>query len=699
MLADLNLGRIRRLPIILAAESSECGLACLTMVANYWGHKFDLNGLRQRFQLSIAGATLRSIMDQANGLSLSTRALRVELESLTKVKLPAILHWDLNHFVVLKKIDKKFAVIHDPALGRRRMPISEFSEHFTGVALELTPSKEFQAQVAVAPTKIQDLWSHTQGFWGALGQILVLSIALQVVVFAAPFQMQLVVDEAISRNDLSLLTVLAFGFGTLIIIQSSIEALRSWTISAAGHMVSFQLVGNIVRHLIRLTSDWYEKRHVGDILSRVQSTQPIQDAITRGAIAGIIDGAMGLIAGIVLFLYSPILAFVVLGALLLSLMLSLSLYPVMRSRLQESIIASAKEQSFLMESIRASTTIKIMGREAEREASWRNLFADTINATFSAGKFQIGLKFGQTILYGLQSTIVIFLASRMILNNEGFSVGMLFAFMSFRSTFTDRISALIDQLIQFRLLSLHLDRLGDIVQATSESTEVRALAAPPAGKIELRAIKFRYGAADRLVLDNLDLRIEAGEFIAISGPSGSGKSTLCKLILGLYPPTEGTILLDGLAASDDLWRAWRQHVGVVAQDDRLVSGSIADNIAFFDPDMSMEMVQAAAIAARVHDDIIRMPMQYLSLVGDMGSTLSGGQRQRVLLARALYRQPRILVLDEGTANLDPETEAEITELIVSLPITRVIIAHRPALINAASRHFVVDLTGIREVDG
>jgi len=684
-LQELNLFRRRRLPVVIGVEAAECGLASLTMIARYWGHDIDLNGLRQRFSLSLSGATLRSIMDQADALGLAPRALRVELSALSKVKLPAILHWDLNHFVVLKEVTKRKIVVHDPALGRREFGWKEFSNHFTGVALELTPAKGFKRIEARAPTRIQDLWSDAKGVWGALGHVLVLTVALQVVVFAAPFQLQLVVDEAIFRADRDLLTVLALGFGGLVLIQALVEAVRAWILSAVGHMLSFQLVGNLVRHLLRLPASYFEKRHVWDILSRIGSSAPIQDAITRGAIAAVIDGVVGLIAGAILFLYSPTLAAVVVAVLLLNLAITLAAYPALRRRMEEDIVATATKQSHLMETVRAATIIKLMGGEAVREATWRNLFANTVNASFSVGKFQIGLGFAQTLLMGLQSVIVIYLAARAILAGDGFSIGMLFAFMSFRQTFSDRINALISQAIQFRLLGLHLDRLGDIVQATPDAADPRPLSTPPQGGLELREVRFRYGAADRLILDGVNLTVQPGDYLAIGGLSGAGKSTLFKLLLGLHAPTEGEVLLDGLPASPELWRAWRQHVGIVSQEDRLLSGTIADNIAFFDPDLDMPLVQAAAIAARVHDDVVRMPMQYLSLVGDMGSALSGGQKQRVLLARALYRDPRILFLDEGTANLDEATETEIADLIGQLPITRIVIAHRPMLIERAQR--------------
>lgn len=684
-LSELNFARRRRLPIIQAAEAAECGLACVAMVARWHGHDVDLNGLRQRFSLSMAGATLRSLMSMGDQLGLSPRALRVELSALGKVATPAILHWDLNHFVVLKSVKRGKATIHDPALGIRTYSLEEFSKHFTGVALELSPAASFQRVTAKAPIRLTSLWSKMVGFWPAFFQILALSLTLQVAAFAMPFQMQLVVDEALMRGDRDLLTVLALGFGALVVVQAVIEALRSWALQVFGHMLSFQMVGNLVRHLMRLPSAWFEKRHVGDILSRIGSASAIQDVLTRGVVAAIIDGLMAVVAVIILWLYSPTLTAVVLIAVLISLGLTLAVFPALRARTEEQIIEGAREQSHIMESVRAAATIKIMGREAERESAWRNLYANVVNASVSVGKFQISLSLMQGIVGGLQGVIVIYLGARTILAGDGFSVGMLIAFLSFRQTFTDRVMGLINQAIQFRFLGLHLERLADIVTAEAETTTASAPQMEVQGAIRLQGVDFQYGSTDRPILSGMDLTIEPGEFVAITGASGGGKSTLLKLMLGLQAPTVGRIELDGHSVTPELWRAWRDKVGVVAQDDKLLSGTIADNIAFFDPDLDMVRVQHAAMAAQVHDDIARMPMQYLSLVGDMGSTLSGGQRQRVLLARALYRQPQVLVLDEGTANLDVQTEEVIAGLIAQLPITRIVVAHRPALLQRAQR--------------
>jgi len=696
MLDELNFTRIKRLPIIMQTEATECGLACLTMIARFHGHNVDLNGLRARYPVSLKGVSLETLIDLSGQLYLGSRALRLDLEELDKLQVPAILHWDLNHFVVLKKVSGDKVIIHDPARGERKMRRSEVSEHFTGVALELTPTREFKKQEARKIMRLTDLWGKLVGLKRAILQTLVLSVILQIIVLATPFYLQLVVDEAVVKYDLKLLLVLALGFGALAIINNVTMMMRSWTILYFGHQMSFQMVANIFRHLIHLPTSYFEKRHVGDIMSRIGSTGPIQTALTKSVVAALIDGLMAIITGIVIFVYSPLLGAIVLASVVLLLLVTVIYYPFLRQRQEEAIITDAKKESHVIESIRAATTIKLFSAQDQRVASWRNLFADTINANVSYGKYQIFLTTLQGLITGIQTVVVVYFGARLILDQETvFTIGMLFAFMSYRQNFTQSMTSLLGKFIEFRLLNLHLERIADIAQSEAEHKSVDIVSseqdvAGPA-RIEFRNVRFRYSANDPWVLDGINLIVEPGEFISLTGASGGGKTTLLKLMLGLYMPTEGQILINGHPMTEDTRMGWRRNIGVVMQDDQLLTGSIAENISFFDPQMDMQRVYQAAAVAHIHDEIMAMPMNYLSLIGDMGSSLSGGQKQRVLLARAIYKQPKTLFLDEGTANIDEVTEKLIVDIIAKSDLTRIVVAHRPEFIKRADR--VVTLAG------
>ena len=676
----------KTLPVILQTEMTECGLACIAMIGQYHGHDIDLNVLRKRHLISMTGASLKSIMAIAGNLQLAARPLKVDLDQLEKLQLPAILHWDLNHYVVLKSVKGDKVQIVDPGIGLRNLKLSQVSDHFTGIALELTPTAEFSPIEARLKPHLSLLWSRLVGLKRAIFQTLTLSIILQIIVLSAPFYLQLVVDGALAQNDYGLLKALALGFGGLMILRAVSEAVRSWAILIYGNQMSLQMVGNVFRHLIRLPVSYFEKRHVGDIISRMSSSVPIQEALTQSIVAVLIDGVMAILMLIILYLYSPLLGTIILISVTLLALSTLLIYPHLRRTQEESIYAKAMENTHVIESIRASTTVKLFGREAQREAAWRNLYTDFINTNIEYGKFTIWQKFAETLLTGLQIVIVVWAAATMMMDGGNFTLGMLVAFLAYRQYFTDSVTQLLQKGIEFRLLSLHLDRLSDIIFSEEENladADIEPL--DLTGAIELENISFRYSDTDRWIFEDYSLKIEAGSMTTLTGLSGGGKTTLMKLILGLYEPTKGRILIDGRPLSEIGIRRWRQHIGVVMQDDKLLSGTIADNISFFDPEIDMKKVAAAARKAQIHEEIMAIPMHYTSMVGDMGSILSGGQKQRVLLARALYHEPSVLFLDEGTANLDTKTEKIIVDIIAKMPITRIIVAHRPAFIKRSDQ--------------
>lgn len=340
------------------------------------------------------------------------------------------------------------------------------------------------------------------------------------------------------------------------------------------------------------------------------------------------------------------------------------------------------------------TTLRLFGRETLRHALWQTQLTDAVNADVRVARIRIWQSAANTLIFGIENILAIWLAVGFVIDGKGFSVGMVFAYLAYKSQFMEKSAALINQAIAFKMLGLHLERLSDITLSDEDKsfgasadieTEVR-------GKIELRDVFYRYAPSDPLVLDGLNLTIEPGEHIAITGPSGGGKSTLVKLLLGLVEPVAGELLVDGLPLNRFGYKSYREQIGAVLQEDSLFAGTIADNIALFDDAVDMDRLVAAAVAASIHADIIGMPMRYETLVGDMGSTLSGGQKQRLLLARALYRQPKILIMDEGTAHLDVQHEQAVNAAIATLGITRIIIAHRQETIAQAQR-VVVMLAG------
>jgi ATP-binding cassette subfamily B protein RaxB len=679
--------------MVRQAEAAECGLACLAMICSYHGHQIDLNTLRRRYPVSMNGVTLRGLMQVANHLKLLGRPLRFEMEHIRELQLPAILHWDMSHFVVLKSVRRRELVVHDPATGVKTYRFSEASGHVTGVALELAPTEEFLQKDERARLPISVFWGHLAGSKHALLQIFLLSVVLQLLVLAAPFYAQLTMDEVIARGDVDLLLVLALGFGLLMVIKAATTAVRSFILLLVQNILHFHLGARLFRHLIRLPISFFEKRHIGDLLSRFSSLQPIRDLIAEGLISAMIDGIMAAITLAMIFLYSVELAFVTLSAFAFYALLRLSLYRIIRQRTEAMIQAQAQENSTFIESVRAIQSVKLFNRESERESLWLNRYNDVVNANVHLGRAKIGFGTANEFIFGIESIVSLYLAARLALANE-LTVGMIFAFMSYKQNFTEKAVQLVEKALDFRILGLHLDRLSDIALTRLERGHDQPLAYTRRieGGIELRNVHFRYAESEPFVLHDINLRVEPGQFITIMGPSGGGKTTLIKIMLGLLEPSSGEVLIDGVPLFSIGARTYREQVAAVMQEDQLLSGSIADNICFFDADFDQQRMMQCAQLAGIHAEIMTMPMTYNSLVGDMGSSLSGGQKQRVLLARALYRQPRILFMDEGTAHLDLENERYVNDSLRRLLITRINVAHRPDISAGADRVITISNT-------
>lgn len=694
--ALLNFWSKRKLPVIHQTEMTECGLVCLAMIAAYHGYKNSIINLRQRFAISSHGTNLKALMNIANRMHFACRPLRLEIEQLNHLQMPAILHWDLNHFVVLKEVKRSHVIIHDPAMGERKLEMTVLARHFTGVALEVTPTDEFETVEIKQTLKLHQFWSRIVGFKRSMLQVLLLALLLQIFSVISPYYMQTVVDDVLLHNDEDLLLVLALGFGMLLFIQLGTNTLREFVILHLSNRLSFQMAANLFRHLIRLPMEYFYKRHLGDIISRFGSLRYVQNILTTGLITAIVDGILVLITLVVMCFYSIRLTLIVITAAALYIFLRIALYRPLRLLTEEEILAKARLDSHFIETIRAMHTIKLFQRENDRQAQWHNYVADSMNKGIHIAKWNVSYGVANTMLTGLENLLVVYFAALSVMGNM-MSIGMLYAFMSYKDRFTNSVYSLIGKWIELKMLGLHMDRLADIAFTPIEAVddhininleELDKNNTSPAvellqGKIEVRNLEFRYSALDAPVFVNLNFIIEAGETVVITGPSGCGKTTLIKCLMGLLTPTEGEILIDGRP----LFKLahYRSQIAGVMQDDKLMSGTIADNIACFALKVDMGRVHTCARQACIHQEISNLPMQYNTLVGDMGTSLSAGQLQRIMLARALYRGPRILFLDEATSHLDVMNEAAISHHVKQLSITRIIVAHRPETIRSADR--------------
>ncbi len=658
------------------------------MVAGYHGNRVSLAHLRQRFGMSLKGASLKTVMGIATAMHLVPRPVKLDLDHLSQLKVPCILHWDMKHFVVLRRVSRGMVEIHDPARGLQKLAMKEVSEHFSGVALELSPTAQFEKGDASPPLRLREMMGQVTGLKRSLGQILLLAAALEVFALITPFFMQWVIDFAIVSADHNLLTVLALGFALLAVVQIVIGVVRSYAVLYMATHINLQWVANVFTHLLHLPVSYFEKRHLGDVVSRFGSINTIQRALTTSFVEALVDGVMAVAMLAVMAYYSVLLCTVVVGAIVIYALLRWLSYGSLRRATEDQIVLQAKEQSLFLESVRGVQAIKLFSFESQRTGQWLNAMVDAMNRGISTQKLNIGAQSGNQLLNALENVLVVWLGAGLVLDNQ-FTVGMLTAFISYKTTFAQRVHSLIDKAVELTMLKIQGQRLADIVQ-TEREPDAMGLLTPQDMTLGLKDVWFRYSESDPWILQGINLTIRPGESVAIVGGSGCGKTTLLKLMMGLLTPGKGEVSLGGVSLVALGASGYRPLIGAVMQEDLLLAGTLLENISFFDPQADMQRVATCAQMAAIHADIAAMPMNYNTLVGDMGSSLSGGQKQRVLLARALYKGPQLLFLDEATSHLDSQREGLINEAIKQLPLTRIIVAHRADTIAMAQRVIALD---------
>ncbi|MHC1478995.1 peptidase domain-containing ABC transporter [Frateuria aurantia] len=693
----LQLGLRRRVPQIIQSEAAECGLAALAMICGYHGLHLDLPYLRQHYGLPAQGAHLGQLAQIAHALQLDSRALALELDELKALRCPCILHWDFNHFVVLVGLKGRRLLIHDPAMGRRVIGLEEASRHFTGVALELWPAVQFRPGTHRQRLRLWPLMRQVRGLRPALLKILCLSLVIEAINLLTPVGTQLVMDHVIIARDIGLLTTICLGLLFFTLFRSFVAMIRTWISIVLGAVVDMQWKAGLFEHLLHLPLAYFEKRKLGDIQSRFGSLNTVRSTLSTQVISGIIDTVMSLGLIVMMVLYGGWLSWIVLAFTAVYAALRLATYRPYRQASEEQIIKEARAGSHFMETLYGIATLKALGLTESRSRLWLNLNVDAINARIHITRLDMLFGGINTFVNAIDQIAILWLGARQVIDNH-MTLGMFVAFNAYRGQFSDRAANLVSLAMQLRMLSLHGERLSDIAltDPEPEAPPCQLLRGEDKASLEVRGVSFQYDLATPPVIYRLNLKVQAGESVALTGPSGLGKTTLMKLMCGLLVPTEGRIFINQLDIHKAGINNYRQQIACVLQDDKLFAGSISDNIACFNEDIDREWVVDCARRCHIDAEIMQLPMGYETLISELGGSLSGGQRQRLLLARALYRRPKILFLDEATSHLDLSSEARINQAIAELDITRIIVAHRPSTIASADRVVALDAIATRD---
>ncbi|MCW8114158.1 peptidase domain-containing ABC transporter [Yersinia intermedia] len=686
MIQKVDLGFRHSVPVVHQTESSECGLACLAMICGHYGKNIDLISLRQQFNLSARGATLAGINGIAGQLGMTTRALSLDLGEMGSLKKPCILHWNFNHFVVLVSVRRQRFVIHDPARGRRTVGLAEMSQYFTGVALEIWPGSEFTAETVRNRIRLGRLIRSVQGIKGALIKIFSLSLVIESINLVMPVATQLVMDHAIPAGDRGLLTLICVGLLFFILLRAAVSMVRAWSSLVMATLINVQWKIGLFSHLIHLPLGYFERRKLGDIQSRFGSLDALQATFTTSVVGAMMDGIMVIGVLVMMVLYGGYLTWIVLGFTVVYVLIRLLTYGYYRQLSEESLIRSARASSYFMETLYGIATVKMQGMTERRSAHWLNLEIDTINTGIKVTKMDLFFGGINTFIAACDQAVILWLGASLVIDNQ-MTLGMFVAFGAFRGQFSDRVSSLTSFLLQLRMMSLHNERIADIAlnETDNQKPDRSYVAEMQPFSLEARDLTYRYDSQSPPVFSDLNITVMPGESVAIMGPSGAGKTTLMKVLCGLFEAGSGKVMVDGTDIQQLGINNYHKMIACVMQDDKLFSGSIRENIGGFADDIDELWMIECTRASYIHNTIMKMPMGYETLIGELGEGLSGGQKQRIFIARALYRKPGILFMDEATSHLDKESEEFVNQAIKKMNITRIIIAHRASTIKSADR--------------
>lgn len=687
--------RKARVPYVAQLEAADCGSACLAMVLGYFGNAVPLERTRAVVG-SARGTDALTLTTAASQFGLRGRGVKLDVGDLHHLPRATILHWGLDHFVVLERVRRDGIDILDPAHGRRFIPNDRVRRHFTGVALVFEPVEDF----AATPKGRNKAWRYLGQMFAhraMIARVVVTSIALRVLALALPVLTAMVVDRVVPRGDHQMLAVVAAGIGVVLAFQMLANLIRSHLLIELRTALDSKMTLGFLTHLLSLPYAFFNKRPTGDLMMRVASNTQIRELLTSSLLSTLLDGALAIGYLVLLFLLSPILAALTAGVGFLQILVLLFSRFRYAALAAQDLETQARAQSYLVQMLVGIETLKISGAEDRALEQWANLYVDQLNVSLSRGRLQALLDSLNSLIQAAAPLVLLGVGALLVIDHQ-IGLGTMLATSALATGFLTPLASLVASALSLQMLGSYVARIDDVLSAEPEQVRGSGVTPPKlTGAIELHRVSFRYGPSEPLVVRDVSLAITPGQSIAIVGRSGSGKSTLAALLLGLHKPTEGRIVFDGYDLAELDHRSLRHQLGMVPQSPFMFAGSIRSNITLSDPAMPFDKVIGAARRACIHDDIRAMGMGYDTPVADGGSTLSGGQRQRLALARALIHDPAVLVLDEATSSLDATTEREVNDNLRSLRMTRIVIAHRLSTVVNADRIIVMDEGQIREV--
>jgi ATP-binding cassette subfamily B protein len=684
----------RHYPFFMQQSASDCGAACLVMIGRYWGKRFSINRLRDITNADRNGASLRGVAAAAETIGFSTRPVKATLDKLAKQNLPAIVHWEGKHYIVVYEVTRKHVTVADPAIGQRRLSHAEFKAGWTGYALLLQPT----ALLKEADESNQPFWQFfelVKPHWLVLLEVLAASLLIQIFGLVTPLMTQLLLDRVVVQR--STLTLTAVGFGLLIfsLFRVAMTGLRQYLLDHTANRIDLALLAGFIKHTFRLPLRFFEFRYVGDIISRVQENQKIQRFLTGEALSISLDLLTVFVYVGLMFWYSWKMALLVLVIVPPFVLLALITTPFLQRVSREIFNTYAAESSYLIESLTGVRTIKSMAIERTVRWHWEELFHKSIKTIFSGQVINNMLVIFSSTIEAVATTALLWFGAWQVIQNQ-LTIGQLVAFNMLLSSVIHPFQRLIVLWNQLQEVIIAVERINDVIDAEPEEDlerQTRQTLPPIRGHIRFDRVTFRYHPeSESNTIENLSFEVQPGQTVALVGRSGSGKTTISKLILGLYPPTEGKILIDGYDITTISLRSLRQQMGVVDQDTFLFGGTIRQNLSVGHPEASLDEIIEAAQQAGAHQFIKEMPAGYESQIGEGGGMLSGGQRQRLAIARALLGNPGLLILDEATSSLDAESEQIIQTNLNKIVEgrTTLIIAHRLSTVRNADLILVLD---------